>query len=86
MTMPEALEAEQLIRAGETAFGHHWKAQVIKHLGIKDTTLRGVLAGKRPCPPGWTTEILELLQERADACEKLKAELSGELYGRRPKL
>lgn len=62
------LTADQLAQAGETAFGQRWQSDLADYLKVDSSRIRGVLAGKRRSPPGWTDEVLRLLQERAEQC------------------
>ena len=66
--MAQRLTPDQLAAAGRAAFGERWQSSLAEALAVDSSRIRGVLAGRRQAPPGWTPEILVLLEQREDEC------------------
>lgn len=66
--MAERLTADQLAEAGRAAFGERWQSSLAEVLAVDSSRIRGVLAGRRQAPPGWTDEVLALLERREAEC------------------
>ena len=73
------LTADQLAAAGQAAFGPRWQTSVAEVLDVPSCRIRGVLSGARRSPPGWTDEIVALLEQRAEDCQKAAAVLKERL-------
>ncbi|MXV43481.1 transcriptional regulator [Saccharibacter sp. 17.LH.SD] len=79
MTEGKRLTIDQLARAGQAAFGERWQTALANVLNVNSSRIRGVLAGKRLPPPGWTPEIIELLRRRSQECLDMERALENEL-------
>lgn len=63
------LTADELALAGRAAFGERWQSSLAEVLAVDSSRIRGVLAGRRQAPPGWTDEIIQLLERRSSECQ-----------------